>query len=80
MSYKWIRASEIGEFVYCRKAWWFRRVKGKKPASIQRLEKGSRYHRQHGSQVRKGSWMRGLAYVLIFVVVAVLVFQLLIGI
>ena len=41
------------------------------------LQAGDRYHKQHGNRVRQISWMRRLAYVLLFIAVAFIVFQLL---
>ena len=79
MSYPWIRASEIGEYVYCHRAWWLKQVKGLQSAHVRQLEDGRYYHKKHGDQVRKISWMRKLAYVLIFFIVAILVFQLIVG-
>ncbi len=79
MSYQWIRASEIGEYVYCNRAWWLKQVGGKKSAHVRQLKAGQHHHYQHGNQIRKITWMRKLAYLLIFIVVATVVFQLLIG-
>ena len=80
MSYKWIRASEIGEYTYCRRAWWLKQVRGLKAGNQRQLQSGSRYHNQHGNRVRQVSLMRGVAYALLFCVVAYVVFQLLIGV
>ena len=80
MSYKWVRASEISEFVFCQRAWWFKRVKGKASRSIRRFEEGTRFHKGHNARVRMAVLMRKLVYVILFVVVAILVFQLLYGI
>lgn len=47
-----IRASEVGEYVYCARAWWLRRVAGVVPAHGQRRRaRGVRAHRRHGWQV-----------------------------
>lgn len=43
-----IRASEVGEYVYCARAWWLRRVVGLHPAGRERREYGSALHRRHG--------------------------------
>ena len=43
-----IRASEMGEYVYCARAWWLRRVGGLEPAGRERREQGVALHRQHG--------------------------------
>lgn len=77
MSYQWIRASEIGEYVYCRRAWWLRRYQAAESQNIQELAAGTRHHRQHGRVVAQSVWARRLAYAAIFSAVAVLVFTLL---
>jgi len=46
-----IRASEVGEYVYCARAWWLRRVAGLEPAGRERRERGSALHRRHGRAV-----------------------------
>lgn len=46
-----IRASEIGEYVYCARAWWLRRVAGLEPAGRERREYGTALHRRHGRVV-----------------------------
>jgi hypothetical protein len=80
MSHKWTNASELAEYMYCRRAWWYKNVKGLDGAKIQRMETGSKYHARHGNRVRRLPWLRGLAYLLIFTAVAIVVFQLAIGV
>ena len=46
-----IRASEMGEYVYCARAWWLRRVAGLEPAGHERRELGTALHRRHGRAV-----------------------------
>jgi CRISPR/Cas system-associated exonuclease Cas4 (RecB family) len=46
-----IRASEVGEYVYCARAWWLRRVAGLEPAGRERRELGTALHRRHGRAV-----------------------------
>ena len=46
-----IRASEIGEYVYCARAWWLRRVAGLEPAGHEQREYGTALHRRHGRTV-----------------------------
>lgn len=79
MSYPWIRASEIGEYVYCRRAWWLKRVKNLQTSNVRQLKVGKNYHHQHGVQVRRFIWLRRLAYAMIFIAVTIFVFQLLVG-
>jgi CRISPR/Cas system-associated exonuclease Cas4 (RecB family) len=77
MSYQWIRASEIGEFVYCRRAWWLRQYGAAESQNAVELAAGTRHHQQHGRLVAQSVWARRLAYVAIFCAVAVLAFTLL---
>lgn len=48
---RFIRASEIGEYVYCRRAWWLHHIVGIEPAGRQRREHGTALHVRHGRQV-----------------------------
>lgn len=77
MSYSWIRASEIGDYVYCRRAWWLRRVRGVAAINTPQLEAGTRHHVAHNRLVERSLLARRVAYVAIFIAVAVLVYQLL---
>lgn len=77
MSDKWIRASEINDYVYCRRAWWLRRVAGRAPQNKRELEWGRAYHQQHGRSLQRAAWSAYLVYALVFVTVSVLVFSIL---
>jgi hypothetical protein len=79
MSDKWIRASEISNYVYCRRAWWMQRMQGYASQNVRELKSGSRYHRQHGNSWLRSVWGQRLAYLLLFVFVAFVTFQLLMG-
>jgi CRISPR/Cas system-associated exonuclease Cas4 (RecB family) len=46
-----IRASEIGEYVYCARAWWLRRALGWEPEGHERREFGTVLHHRHGRAV-----------------------------
>lgn len=46
-----IRASEMGEYVYCARAWWLRRVAGLEPDGYERREYGTALHHRHGRAV-----------------------------
>lgn len=79
MSYQRIQASEISNYVYCRRAWWLRQTKGYVPQNVHELQGGQQFHQEHGRSVQQSSWLRRLAYVLLFVTVTYLTFQLLMG-
>ena len=64
-----IRASEIGEYVYCHRAWWLGRVKGVENANRAALDAGLVRHRAHGAQVQRSEWLQRAAVVLVLVAV-----------
>ncbi|HEX8097960.1 MAG TPA: hypothetical protein VF507_07985 [Pyrinomonadaceae bacterium] len=58
---KLIRASEVGEYVFCARAWRLRRD-GYEPTSGRRArEAGERWHARHGRAVTGARRLRGLA-------------------
>ena len=59
-----IRASEVGEFVYCARAWWLRRAAGLEPAGRERREHGSLLHQRHGRAVAGSRALLMLAVIL----------------
>lgn len=46
-----VRASDLGSWDYCRRAWWLAAVKGAPHRRPERLQQGNRAHRQHGQTV-----------------------------
>ncbi len=56
-----IRASEIGEFVYCHRAWWLRQVRGEISAHGQEMAAGHAAHTAHGRGVQWGRAAQRLA-------------------
>ncbi len=61
---KTIRASEIGSFLYCRRAWWYKR-QGIESQNQAELAWGSQMHRSHGRSVLLTGCVRTLAYLLL---------------
>ncbi len=59
-----IRASEIGEYAYCRRAWGFR-LQGRPSAHRARMAQGLQDHRRHGRRVWRAWLLRGLGYFLL---------------
>lgn len=43
----YVRASDIGSFVYCHRSWWLARVVGLEPDALLRRQRGTRAHQQH---------------------------------
>jgi len=73
-----IRASEIGIFQYCRRAWWYQR-QGVASENQSEMAGGSAYHREHGRQVLTGRFARLLAWLLLALALALAVAALAMG-
>ena len=76
-----LRASEIGEYVFCHRAWWLHRVQGLESANRAQMEAGTVKHVEHGKAVQRADAMRRAAimlfaiaiiFALMFCVVAIL--------
>jgi CRISPR/Cas system-associated exonuclease Cas4 (RecB family) len=67
-----IRASEIGSYLFCARAWWYRR-KGLEPSNQAELTAGTELHRQHGRRVIVSGLTRALALILLLVALALIV-------
>ena len=59
-----IRASEIGTYMYCRRAWWYRK-QGVESANQSELTAGTALHRQHGRKVLAAGLARTLGLILL---------------
>lgn len=72
-----IRASEIGSYLYCHRAWWYQR-QGNTPENITELASGQDLHQRHGRAVFISGLLRSLAYLLIlsaFTLIAIYIAQ-----
>lgn len=66
------RASEIGDYVYCRRSWF---LKAQRVApGLEQIEKrraGAEYHRRHGTQVRSAQKVKSVGSYVLFLVLFV---------
>ena len=67
-----IRSSDIGNYLYCHRAWWYKK-QGFESENQAELALGTEIHRKHGRQVLASNLMRTLGLVLIFVAMILLV-------
>ena len=72
-----IRASEIGEYVHCNRAWWLGHVQGVENANRAVMEQGTQQHQAHGQRVWRATMMQYAAWILFFIAMGALVFLLL---
>ncbi len=59
-----IRASEIGTYLYCRRAWWYQ-LQGVESRNQGELAGGTVFHHRHGRQVLISGLLRGAAVLLL---------------
>ncbi len=72
-----IRASELGQYKYCARAWWLGSVMGVPSANTRELAQGEVTHRRHGQAVWLAVALRWLAVGLIVLAAGVAIFVLL---
>jgi hypothetical protein len=66
-----IRASEIGAYLYCQRAWWFQR-QGYLSENQAELAEGSELHYRHARRVMVSGFLRLLAYALFLLALVIL--------
>ncbi len=66
-----IRASEIGSYLYCQRAWWYQR-QGIQAENQAELISGTELHRKHGESLLLTGCIRYLAYALLLAAVVLL--------
>ena len=60
-----IRASEIGSYIYCNRAWWLKQIDGRESRNISEMQLGTRQHERHAQIVKGAGLLQHLAYALI---------------
>jgi len=68
---KTIRASDIGTYLYCHRAWWYG-MRGVASQNSAELSAGTAIHRGHGRRVFMAGALRTLALVLLLAALALL--------
>ena len=68
-----VRASEIGEYVFCHRAWWLRAVQGYQSDNVREMEAGTHSHAQHGRAVSAAATLRVVAVIIFLLAVFALV-------
>jgi hypothetical protein len=76
-----LRASEIGTYLFCKRAWWYQ-GQGIESSNQAELAAGSALHHQHGRTTLIAGGLRTLAWLVLLAALALLTFygvRLLIG-
>jgi len=69
---KTIRASEVGSYLYCARAWWYG-LQGVESSHQAEMAAGTELHRAHGRRVLASGLTRTLALVLLLAALMLLV-------
>ena len=67
-----IKASEIGSYLYCHRAWWYR-LQGMESINQAEMASGTELHRVHGRKVLTSGLLNLLAWLLLLAALALLV-------
>ena len=69
-----VRASEIGSYIFCQRAWWYSQ-RGVVPLSTQSLERGSSFHMKNWRITILSRLLRILAFVVLILGFSFIVVQ-----
>ena len=67
-----IRSSDIGTYLYCRRAWWYKK-QGVESANQAELAAGTELHVRHGRQVLASGITRTIGLILLMIALIMLV-------
>jgi hypothetical protein len=71
---RFVTASELGDYAYCRRAWWLRAVQGlETDEHSERFERGHARHRAHARTLRVARALLGIAVLLVLAALALVV-------
>ncbi len=76
MSYPVVWASEISDYLYCRRSWWLRRTLGRESFNSAELARGTAFHDTKGRLARRASAVQSIALLFIFFAVTLLTYWL----
>lgn len=65
MSERIIRASEIGQYDFCARAWWLNVVQGIPSENVRELQIGTQAHERHGQQISRAGRLQQAAVLLL---------------
>jgi hypothetical protein len=66
-----IRASEIGSFLYCQRAWWYQ-LQGIESMNQGEMSAGGEFHQQHAMRVLSSRLLRLVGWALLLLAVILL--------
>jgi CRISPR/Cas system-associated exonuclease Cas4 (RecB family) len=66
-----IRSSDIGNYLYCRRAWWYRK-QGIESDNRTELAAGTQLHQKHGRQVLASTLARTVGLILLMIALILL--------
>ena len=67
-----VRASEIGSYLYCRRAWWYHK-QGIESENQAEMASGTELHRQHGRRVIAAGFLQTAGFALLLVAILLVV-------
>lgn len=62
-----VRASDIGMWAYCQRAWWLAQVQGVAHQDPARLQYGAQAHAAHGARVRQAQALQRVGLIILAV-------------
>lgn len=70
-----VRASEIGAYIFCQRAWWYQRSQ-QPTLNKQELAAGSDFHHRHAGRIRASRVLHTVSRIAIFIALILLLLAL----